>query len=528
MREIIKIEDLRSQISGHIKERRWLDAAEGLEGLLRYLPDNQEVLLQLSYMRSLAGDYRSASSASVRAARRVSQDPEIVSDLLSRLRTFNEIGVLKDFVNKMGKPRFLPIPVLMAIGSQLSYLNLQEEALLYLDEAKRGDPNYPPALLSRAQVLTYLARFDEAADDIMAALRRAPEIASAYPLLSQLKTHNSQDNHVDLIRKQLARPGRKPLEIANLAIALHKELDDLGDSGKAWDALIMANRAKRSTLHYSRAQGTALVDALISSHLRDGSPPPAEQDCEAIPIFVVGMHRSGTTLLEQLLSGSPVVKGIGEIYDFTSAMRWATNHHCHQVIDLEIVLRSISIDYEQVGRRYMSGVRWRLGEERFFTDKLPSNFLNAGFIASALPSARIIHMVRDPLEVCFSNLRELFSSANPFSYEMGELAAWFIDYRRLMAHWHALFPGRILDVDYGELTRDPETVMRRVAAFCGIDYVPGMRDPRSSTRAVATASAVQVREGVVRRETPKWAPYARQLQPLADALRAGGIALPGI
>ena len=137
-------------------------------------------------------------------------------------------------------------------------------------------------------------------------------------------------------------------------------------------------------------------------------------------------------------------------------------------------------------------------------------------------------MVRDPLEVCFSNLRELFSSANPFSYEMGELAAWFIDYRRLMAHWHALFPGRILDVDYAELTRDPETVMRRVAAFCGIDYVPCMRDPRSSTRAVATASAVQVREGVVRRETPKWAPYARQLQPLADALRAGGIALPGI
>jgi len=198
------------------------------------------------------------------------------------------------------------------------------------------------------------------------------------------------------------------------------------------------------------------------------------------------------------------------------------------VIDLEIVLRSMSVDFNQVGQRYMSGVRWRLGEKKFFTDKLPSNFLNAGFIASALPSARIIHMVRDPLEVCFSNLRELFSSANPFSYEMDELAAWYIDYRRLMAHWHALFPGRILDVDYAELTRDPETVMRRVAAFCGIDYVPGMRDPRSSTRAVATASAVQVREGVVRRETPKWAPYARQLQPLADALRAGGIALPGI
>ena len=164
--------------------------------------------------------------------------------------------------------------------------------------------------------------------------------------------------------------------------------------------------------------------------------------------------------------------------------------------------------------------------EPFFTDKLPSNFLNIGFICRALPQAKILHMVRDPVETCFSNLRELFSEANPYSYDQLELADYFIQYRRLMAHWHAVHPGRILDVDYAELTRDPEAVMRKVAAFCGIDYVDAMRDPRSSTRAVATASAVQVRDKVIRREVPKWAPYAKHLQPLIAALRQGGVEVP--
>lgn len=184
------------------------------------------------------------------------------------------------------------------------------------------------------------------------------------------------------------------------------------------------------------------------------------------------------------------------------------------------------VDFGEVGRRYLAGVAWRLGDAPLFTDKLPSNFLNIGFICSALPHARILHMVRDPVKTCFSNLRELFSDANPYSYDQAELADYFLRYRRLMAHWHALLPGRILDVDYAELTRDPESVMRRVAQFCGIDYMPGMTDPRSSRRPVSTVSAVQVREGLVRREVPKWVAYADRLQPLVGALKAGGIACP--
>jgi hypothetical protein len=198
------------------------------------------------------------------------------------------------------------------------------------------------------------------------------------------------------------------------------------------------------------------------------------------------------------------------------------------VIDQVIVARARGLGFAEVGQRYLDGMAWRLGNQSHFTDKLPSNFLNVGFICQALPQAKILRMSRDPVETCFSNLRELFADANPYSYDQAELADYFLQYRRLMAHWDVAYPGRILDVDYAELTRDPEAVMRRIAAFCGLDYVDAMRDPRSSTRVVATASAMQVRDRVVRREVPKWAPYARHLEPLVAALRRGGVEVPGL
>jgi tetratricopeptide (TPR) repeat protein len=513
---------LRQQAEWHASQRDWPRAADCFNRLLEMSPEDPALLVQLSYVESLAGHYRAARSYLLRACRLSPRDPETARELVARLRTFNEAGALREYVDDLKPVQRIPIPMLLAIAAQFSYLNEQVLALELLDEARRGDPEYPPTLMSRGQVLMYMGRFDDARADLARVLRRAPQLAQPYWLLAHIGKRSEQDNSVTAIRGLLSRPGLRDADGILLANALHKELDDLGDHAGAWQALEQACRAKRSTLKYDPSSSRHLFDALEAWH-PTGNPASMPSGGAKTPIFIVGMHRSGTTLLEQLLDASPQVRGVGELYDFTSAMRYATDHHCRGVIDRTTVERAVDVDFAEVGQRYLEGMAWRLGDERFFTDKLPSNFLNVGFICRALPQAKILHMVRDPVETCFSNLRELFSDANPYSYDQLELADYFIQYRRLMAHWHAEYPGRILDVDYAELTRDPEAVMRRVAAFCGIDYLDAMRDPRSSTRAVATASAVQVRDGVVRREIPKWAPYARQLQPLIAALRAGGI-----
>ena len=502
---------------------------KALHGLLEGIRVDPETkakhLVEASYAESLDGRYRNARTAALMAYTLRPTKPDTRQQLAARLRTINEAGPLLELIRGSGPLDRIPIPLLLGYAAQLSYMNMQEAALTHLDEARRADPRYPPTLLSRGQVLTYLGRIDEAAAEFERCIAIAPQIGQAHWFLAHVRKATADDNHLPRLRAQLARAGLPPQEEVSLAFALHKELDDLGEHESAWQALQRACTAKRASLRYDANDSIRLADALVAMptstpEVKSASPGPT-------PVFIVGMHRSGTTLLEQLLDASPDVRGVGELYDFTSAMRYATDRHCRGVIDAGLVARAAGVDFAAVGRRYLAGMSWRLGGERFFTDKLPSNFLNIGFICQALPQARILHMVRDPMETCFSNLRELFSDANPYSYDQEELAGYFLQYRRLMAHWHARFPGRILDVDYAELTRDPEATMRRVAAFCGLDYLPAMSDPRNSGRAVATASAVQVRQGVVRRETPKWAAYAEYLHPLADALQAGGVEIDG-
>ncbi|MGH8085197.1 MAG: sulfotransferase [Lysobacter sp.] len=484
--------------------------------MLAHSPEDPKILVQLSYIHSLAGHYRAARDHALRASRAKPRDPAVVSELVARLRTFNAAQALNDCVERLQPVERMPIPLLLACAAQYSYLNEQERALLLLDEAKRADPTYPATLLARGQVLTYLGRFDQAEADILSCLGRAPELAQGWWLLARLRKQRPDSNHVEDIRVQLQRPGRRPAEIALLANALHKELDDLGQHAAAWTALEQACRAKRATLDYRSEDSRALVSSLIRLPVPN-SPPPRASDPRT-PIFIVGMHRSGTTLLEQLLDGHSDIRGVGELYDFTSQMRHATDYHCRGVIDSRLVERSAAVDFSAVGAGYLEGMEWRLGSERFFTDKLPSNFLNIGFICQSLPQAKILHMTRDPMETCFSNLREFFSDACAYSYDQQELADYFEQYRRLMAHWHRAYPDRILDVDYAELTRNPESVLRGAAAFCGFQFEPGMLDLQRRARGVATASAVQVRDSIQTRSEPKWAPYARQLEPLRRGL----------
>ncbi len=507
---------LRQRAEQHALRGEWTAATACFEELLVLRPGDADVLLQLSYMASLAGNYRRARQHALAAAATRPVDPAQVQELIARLRTFNEVPALHDCLARLQPVSRMPLPLLLAFGAQLSYLEEHHAALALFDEARRRDPAAPATLVARAQVLIYLGRLDEAQADLLACTRRAPGMPRAWALLVSVSRQTPSANHVDSLRRLLTHPGLKPEDVAELGYALHKSLDDLGDHEGAWKALELACRARRSTLEYQPLETVHLVDALVNMPLPAAAG--ANHAPAPVPIFIVGMHRSGTTLLEQLLQGHSDVRGLGELYDFASQMREATDHHCRGVIDIEIVRRAGNVDFPAVGAGYLGGVAWRLGSERFFTDKLPSNFLHVGFICRALPQARILHMRRDAMETCFSNLRELFHDANPYSYDQQELGAFYRQYQRLMAHWSKVFPGRILDVDYGELVADPEKTLRRVTQFCGLSFEPAMLDLKRSERGVSTASAVAVRQQIVKPVTPKWAPYARQLQPLAAAL----------
>jgi len=499
--------------------RDWGGAIATYEQVLAKVPNEPYTLVQLSYMHSLQGDYRRAAEFSLAAARTGTTDPTVLRELLPRLRTFNQVEEMLACIERAKPLSRMSIPLLIAVAAQLSYINLPERAISFLDEARRADPDYPTTLLARAQVLTYLGRFAEAEEDIVRGLRRAPEIAQGYWLQAWVRRQTADKNHVAAIKRELLRPNRTADDVALLSFALHKELDDLGEHEGAWLALVQGCRAKRSRINYDEQATQRLFDALSRFEPKRLLQAETVSSEGPTPIFIVGMHRSGTTLLEQMLAGHSQMSALGELYDFTSAMRHTTGHHCKGVIDHTIVDRAQTVELASAGRRYLEGLGWRVQDGQFFTDKLPSNFLNIGFIAHALPQAKILHMVRDPVETCFSNLRELFSDANAFSYDPLELADYYRRYATLMQCWHTHFPGRILDVDYAKLLADPEAQLRKVAQFCGLPFENSMLDVSSRHRAVVTASAVQVRSDIRVPDRPKWLPYERWLAPMIERLR---------
>jgi hypothetical protein len=251
--------------------------------------------------------------------------------------------------------------------------------------------------------------------------------------------------------------------------------------------------------------------------------PPIGADADGPqPIFVVGMPRSGTTLLERILGNHSQVTSAGELGDFARQLRWTADHVTDRAIDDTILAKLQALDFTIIGKRYLQQTQWRSPDTAYFVDKLPANHLWAGIIARALPRARILHLVRDPMDVCFSNYRAFFGGGYAYSYDLDALAQHYLDYRRLMAHWHRFAPGRILDVPYARLTRDSEAMAGEIFEFCGLDFEEGCLDLTRNRTPVATLSAMQVRNEINKTAFEEWHPYERYLGNLY--LRIGHLA----
>ena len=499
---------------------QWDEARRCFESVVAK-EEHPDALVHLSYLASKADRYRDGLDYTLRALRAKPKQPRTLIQVLNRLRNFNQTWAMQQLIETSPALFELDPRGLHAVSAQLSYLGEQERALAFLDKAIRQQPWVPQLRLARGQILIFLGRFDEAERDLESCVSMAPDFAPAWWTLAQLGRSSAERNPVDVLRRQLSST-TDPAARAYLGFALHKVLDDLGEVDSAFEALAEACKAKRGTLEYDDRQSQELADALRGtdfSSIREATGV----EVGFTPVFIVGMFRSGTTLLEQLLGANPSMLNAGELYDIPSSLRYATDHQSPAFLDLTTVERARSADFSELAQSYVRGVSWRLREQTtHLTDKLPPNFWMLGYICKAFPNARILHMVRDPVETCFSNLRELFSGAGQYSYDQRELASYYRRYESLMAHWHRVFPGRILDVHYRDLTTDTETVIRRVAEHCGLGFLPSMVDPLASGRSVATASVVQVRSPVVARKVAKWEPYRAHLQPLIQGLAESG------
>lgn len=411
------------------------------------------------------------------------------------------------------------------LAISLAELGRHDEALDSYDRALALNPGFAEAADNKGLLLTDLGRLDEAAAAIKAAIEINPRRIRSYYNLTQSKRIGQDDlNPVEAMRGLAKDMAALTLhERIDLCFALGKALADLGDHAGAFEALISGNALKRRMIAYDEAATLALFERLRAAYAAERFASARGQGAaSAGPVFVLGMPRSGTTLLEQILASHPQVRAFGEVETWLEAVKAAGGRVAATLTAPEVAAELSADDLLGLGRRYLAAMGLAEPSDQRVVNKTTENFRHVGLIHMALPQARIIHARRDPLDTCVSCFSKQFTGELFYAYDLAELGRYYRAYERLMDHWReALPPGVMLDVRYEDVVDDLEGQARRIVAHCGLDWDPRCLDFHQTARAVRTASAVQVREPINTRAVGRWRDVQPFLGPLVEALGEG-------
>lgn len=507
-----------------LKQRNFTDASILAERLVSLHSRNPHVLVFAAETRFAQGDLDGAMAHTDAAIIASGGDLSLrirKALLFSQMRRRADIPPLASEISRdLGNNG----PLRWELGKVFHRNNLQTEAIEEFSRALAVMGDDPGILYDRATARFFSGDFEAAEADLDRMLALVPQAGPAYYLRATLRKQTAERNHVEQLEQRIRSGFPRAQDEAATLYGLAKELEDLGEHERSFAALAKGADKQRSTMpHYDVAAECASLQAIQDAYDAEAMAAPTEGCDDEGAIFIVGMPRSGTTLVERVLSQSGKVVSAGELMDFGRLLGDATQ----KVIDADPAQTqaraSLKIDFAALGREYMRGAREAAGGSARFIDKLPVNYLYCGMIAKALPNARIIHLVRDPLDSCYGVFKTLFFTAYSFSYDLEELGDYYIAYRRMMAHWHAVLPGRILDVRYEDLVADPQAQGHRIYEWCGLEWDPAVLDTPTDATVFATASAAQVREPVHKRSVGSAMRHAEGLAPLAAKLAAAGL-----
>jgi len=501
-----------------IRRGRLQAAQSSFESLVGIDPWHIPGRLLLASVFLAQGRVRGAAEQAKYAAFALPNDADMICRVAQCLVKVGEINAARACMQHPEVVRSRSGPALAALAHIQQGLGQHEASLALMDRARELGFDSPDFRYFRAIQLQFNGRVVEAEAELRACLRLGPTYGRASLTLARLRKCSNEDNQLEFIRQRLQSVEQGSEDHAGFEFAQYKELEDLGRHDDAWAALQRANAVMHERLKHQVQDEQALFDAVIALCSDEFTRAPAHRFDGPVPIFIVGMPRSGTTLLERILGNHSEVTPAGELADFSRQWRWVADQHGHKLIDAAMVAAAGATDFAEVGRRYLEQTQWRAQGRPYYVDKLPPNYMLAGFIRRALPQARIVHMSRDPMDLCFSNYRALFGDAFAYSYDLDTLAAHHRQYRRLMQHWHEVMPGAIHDVQYAALVQDTEATARALLDYCGLPFEPGCIDTSSNRAPVATLSSAQVREPIHTRALQEWRRYAKQLEPLRQAL----------
>jgi tetratricopeptide (TPR) repeat protein len=429
-------------------------------------------------------------------------------------KALEQAGILRD--KAPGVPHFD-----MLFANQNLAVGNFDTALAIYDALFAARPDNHQVSLTRGHALKTLGRHGEAVAAYRCAYASKPDFGDAFWSLANLKTYRFTAEEITAMRIAEADAAINRVDRYHLCFALGKALEDGGDYAGAFAYYDIGNRLKRDELRYDparidtelTAQKAACTPALFAAKAGSGAKAPD-------PIFIVGLPRAGSTLLEQILASHSAVEGTAELPNIMAlAHRLDGRRRVDEEARYPRNLNELSGDeLTSFGEAYLRHTALYRTGKPFFIDKMPNNFRHIGLIHLVLPNARIIDARRDPMGCCFSNFKQLFAEGQDFSYGLSDVGRYYQSYLDLMQHWDTVLPGKILHVHYEAVVADLETQVRRLLDFCDLPFEPACVNFHQTDRAVRTASSEQVRQPIFRAGLDQWENFAPFLAPLRDAL----------
>jgi tetratricopeptide (TPR) repeat protein len=407
------------------------------------------------------------------------------------------------------------------VANVLAFMGSYDEAVECCRRALALKPDFAEAKNSLANIRKQQGYLDEAVTLYEQALELKPDYAEAHYDLAQFKKFRPGDAELAVLEALAANPERlHPSRLHYIHFALGKAYEDLGQRDRAFEHWLQANALFRRQLQYDSAaeqrsfeQIRQVFDASLLARLGgSGDPSPT-------PIFIVGMPRSGSTLVEQILASHPAVHGAGELPILGSLAANVTDTQGRPIPYPLYVPALVPDQLRQLGQAYLAALPPLPAGKTRITDKMPANFWYVGLIRLMLPQAKIIHTLRDPVDTCLSCFSRLFTNGQKFSYDLAELGRHWRRYNDLMDHWRGVLPeGAMLDVRYEDVVDNLETQARRLIDFCGLPWDAGCLDFHKNLRPITSASDMQVRQPIYRSSVERWRPYEKHLGPLLAEL----------
>ncbi|MCR8922790.1 sulfotransferase [Dasania sp. GY-MA-18] len=513
-------------LAGRINEAQQL-----AEALLKQCPqfDNAWFLLSLVYQR-----LNRNSDALQLIDRALLLSPQCVHFLAQRCALLLRLGKFKEALLLAQQTLNLGVHDAWSqdvLGVVLSTLDEHALALPLFAKACQQQANNPQFLYNLASAERVCGKLEQAQQHLRAALNIKPNFSKALWSLSGLLKAQEAHQLIAELEQQLQRPQLPAMDSCYLHYALAKQYEDLQQWDSAYQHFQLGAASRRSLVPYD-----GLATEQLFSAIKQASATVLDASCDSEagynndePIFIVGMPRTGTTLVERILAAHSDVYGAGELRQFPMAITAMLKPQADSIsanceLSPQAMAAAAGLNMAELGEHYINNTRPRTGHTAKFTDKLPLNFLYMGLIARALPRAKFIHVQRNPMDTCWSNFKQLFGAMYAYSYSLQDTAHFYGLYHNLMQHWQGLMPQRIYNLHYEDLVQNQEQESKKLLAFCELPWQPACLDFHRSESGVATASSVQVRQKIYQSSLQRWQQYP-QLQGLRQSLQEMGVVL---